>query len=56
MTPALIELRLYTVTGDVTTLGADPWKLSLVLFAVLVLGWVMWEVRDAKRHAKRGAS
>lgn len=56
MTPALLELRLYTATGDVATLGADPWKLSLVLLAVLVLGWVLWEVRDAKKHAKRGES
>ncbi|MBX9853899.1 MAG: hypothetical protein K2Y26_00110 [Gemmatimonadaceae bacterium] len=56
MTPALIELRLYTATGDVTTLGADPWKLSLALLAVLVLGWVLWEVRDAKRHEKTGES
>lgn len=54
MTPALIELRLYTGRGEVTTLALGRVE-DLVLYGIvaLVLGAILYEARLLLKAVRR---
>lgn len=54
MTPALIELRLYTASGTVTTYGAGVTRLAAVVVFALLIGAVLWEARNLVRDTRDG--
>lgn len=54
MNTTLIELRLYTASGTVTTYGAGVTRLAAVLLFVLIVGAVLWEARNLVRDTRDG--